>query len=98
MQVSLVFCTFFFTSLILITCYFNIYIWGWSMTMYNLYVSELKSQYRLQLINMAVRGWKSKDLDSDTISDKINRLNNWIDRATKKEFIVIFNKYYEGGK
>jgi len=47
---------------------------------------------------MAVRGWKSKDLDSDTISDKINRLNNWIDRATKKEFIVIFNKYYEGGK
>ena len=61
--------------------------------MYNKYITDLKSNHRYQLINMAITCWKHLKLEDDEISNKIDELEVRLDRASKKEFIAIFNEY-----
>lgn len=65
--------------------------------MYGQSISELKARSRDQMMSMAVRSWKTKGLGNDEIADKIARLDEWIDRAGKKQFVIVYNKYCKGG-
>ena len=61
--------------------------------MYNKCMTDLKANHRYQLINMAITCWKHLRLEDDEISGKIDSLEHRLDRATKKEFVAIFNEY-----
>ena len=61
--------------------------------MYQMYKSELLSQYKSTILNLAIKSWQMNDLDNDTISNKISELSEILDKTSKKQFIAIYKSY-----
>ena len=61
--------------------------------LYSTCISELKSNYTLIIINTAIRVWKSLNFSNEVLSNKIDELQNRLERANKKEFIAIMKVY-----
>ena len=65
------------------------------MNLYRIPITELKKNYSDTIINLAFRSWQRKNLDTDTIVNKSDRLVERLDRANKREFIAIIKRYEE---
>lgn len=60
--------------------------------MYNLPITELKSNYSTTIINRAISKWIGKFTESE-ISEKIDELQCFLERAGKNEFIKVYEYY-----
>lgn len=65
----------------------------WGSSLRKKYISELISEYREKLMNMAVDVWVKKGIPKEQIGDKWDKLSDDLDKVNKAEFIAIYNSY-----
>ncbi len=66
--------------------------------LHKFYKTEILSKYMANIIDNAVRVWKSKSVPDGEIANKIDQLQNDLERMPKRQLVQTINYYIREGQ